>query len=270
MLASAMTDPVTGAAFNARFADGWCLEEKLDGHRCVVIVGQRGTQIDAFSRPRNGLAHRRDLPPHILAQLRRFPEGVYDGELVAASGKAWDVVSGGAQLVLVLFDVLNAKGRDVTGAWTYLERRDALLFVLGKLPTSQTAISTVASVPPSWARVQAIWARGGEGVILKRAASVYRPGMRSTDWIKVKQAHAATLTITGYEAGKSGPFSKLALVDGDGHATTVKTLGNALLRAITVNPAAFLGRRVVITYQEKTPAGAYRHGIFDHFAGQGE
>jgi hypothetical protein len=60
------------------------------------------------------------------------------------------------------------------------------------------------------------------------------------------------------------------LRDGSGVETTVKTLGNTLLRAIMKAPDSYIGRRVVITYQEKTPAGTYRHGIFDHFAGDAE
>jgi ATP-dependent DNA ligase len=209
------------------------------------------------------------LPPHIETELRRFPAGVYDGELVASSGKAWDVVTASAQLVFVVFDVLAVKGRDVT-ADTYLERRQRLMEVLARLPFDQTAISTVESVTPSWKLVEGIWARGGEGVILKHIASTYRPGMRSTQWIKVKQQHAATLTITGYKPGKSGPYSTLALTDARGHVTTVKMPDTATWRAITKDPDAFLGKRVVISYQELTPAGAYRHGIFDHFAGKGE
>lgn len=269
MLASAMVDAVTGAAFDARYRIGWALEEKLDGHRCTVVVTAQA--VKAYSRPRAGghAANVRHLPPHIVAELRGFPEGIYDGELVAPSGKAWDVVTVGARLVFVIFDVLEMSGLDLTDCG-YTERRAALLDALGTLRGGQTAVSTVVSDPPTWARVVAIWKRGGEGVILKRTASTYRPGHRSPDWIKVKASHAATLTITGFEAGRLGPFSKLCLRDVDGHETTVKTLGNALLRDLARAPASFIGRRVVISYQEKTPSGSYRHGIFDHFAGAGE
>jgi len=271
MLASAMTDPVTGADFDRRyFGSAWTMEEKIDGHRCTVVVA--GGQVRAFSRPRAGskTANVRDLPPHIVDQMRRFPDGIYDGELVAPSGKAWDVVVLGTRLVFVVFDVLEADGLDLTGS-AYRNRRRQLLDILrASLTPKQTAITTVESVPASWAGVEAIWQRGGEGVILKRTASHYRPGHRSPDWVKVKQLHAATLTITGFEAGKCGAFSKLCLRDADGTETTVKTLGNALLRAITKAPDSYIGRRVVISYQEKTPGGTYRHGIFDHFAAAGE
>jgi ATP-dependent DNA ligase len=271
MLASAMTDHVTGAAFDKRYGGGdWVMEEKIDGHRCTVTVSKGGA-VKAFSRPRAGAtaANVRDLPPHIVAVLRTFPEGAYDGELVAPSGKAWDVVVVGAQLVLVLFDVLVLEGVDLMDR-PWEERRVALLSVLGDMPDGQQAITTVEAVRPSWAGVQAIWKRHGEGVILKLTRSRYRPGYRTAEWVKVKQHHCATLTIIGFDGGKTGPYSKLKLRDASGHETTVKTLGNKLLADITKAPASFIGRRVVISYQEKTPSGAYRHGIFDHFAGEGE
>jgi len=269
MLASAMTDPVSGAAFDRQFSTGWLMEEKIDGHRCTVVVS--GGTVQGYSRPRAGAkaANVRELAPHIVAQLARFPDGIYDGELVAPSGKAWDVTVVGTRLVFVIFDVLACNGLDLTSA-PYGERREALLDILGRMPDGQTAISTVESLAPSWAGVLAIWKRGGEGVILKRTSSTYRPGYRSPDWLKVKEAHAATLTIIGFEAGKSGPFSALVLRDGAGIETTVKTLGNRLLADVERAPKSYLGRRVVISYQEKTPAGTYRHGILDHFAGDGE
>ena len=268
MLASAMTERVTGVEFDAKYGDGheWAMEEKIDGHRCTVVVA--GGQVRAYSRPRAGAtgAHVRDLPPHIVEQMARFPEGIYDGELVAPSGKAWDVVVLGTRLVFVVFDLIGQAAVDAP----YTTRRARLLGILATMPPDQTAVSTVESVPATWAGIEAIWQRGGEGVILKRRRSTYQPGHRSPDWVKVKAAQAATLTITGFEAGKMGPFSKLVLRADDGIETTVKTLGNHLLRDVEQAPHAFIGRRVVIAYQEKTPSGTYRHGIFDHFAATGE
>lgn len=269
MLASAMTDPVTGAAFDARYRDGWKLEEKLDGHRCTVVI-RRG-DICAFSRPRAGAeaANARDLPAHVLTALRDLPDGIYDGELVAPGGKAWQVVVLGAQLVYVVFDVLALGDRSLI-TWAYRERRAQLLTCLASLPPKQVGVSTVESVAPSWKAIEAIWKRGGEGAILKRVDSRYTPNHRSPDWVKVKAKRAATLTLTGFAAGKSGPYSVMELRDADGVTTTVKTLGNHLLREISAAPDRYLGRRVVIAFQERTPGGTYRHGIFDHFAGDGE
>lgn len=277
MLASAMVDPVTGDAFNRRYATGWVMEEKIDGHRCVAIVSRErasdrfGTVI-AYGRPRAGKTTRtpKALPANIVEQLRAFPDGIYDGELVEVSaGKSWRVTVVGAQLVFVIFDLLDLLGTSLL-ARSYEDRREALLDVLRTLPEGQTAVTTVRSVEPSWAGVEAIWSKGGEGVILKRIASAYRPGHRSPEWVKVKASGAATLTITGFEAGKNGPQSKLCLRGADGIETTIKTPDNATLRAIAKDPASYIGRHVVISFQERTPSGSYRHPMFDHFAGPGE
>lgn len=269
MLASAMVEPVTGAAFDARFADGWAMEEKLDGHRCLAVVTHGG--VTAFGRPRRDSARiEKRLPPNVVEQLRRFPVGVYDGELVeVGGGKSWDVTVVGAQLAFVAFDVVEVLGESLA-RWRYADRREALLEVLRAMPKEQTAVSTVRSLTPTWAGVEAIWAKGGEGAILKRVDSTYRPGHRSPDWVKVKAVRAATLTIVGFEEGKNGPHARLKLSDGAGTVTTIKTPDNATLRAIAKAPRTFIGRRVVISFQERTPSGSFRHPMFDHFAGEGE
>jgi hypothetical protein len=135
------------------------------------------------------------------------------------------------------------------------------------LDEGQTYVTTVESTAVTHAAVQAVIARGGEGVILKRTSSRYRPGMRSPDWLKVKARQAATLTITGFAPGKSGPYSAMQLVDDDGGTATVKVSGNRLLADVTAAPQSFIGRKVVIAFQERTKTGAYFQPTFDHFAG---
>lgn len=265
MLASAMTDPVTGVDFDWRY-DGveWVMEKKIDGWRCIVI--KKAARVEAFTREGNPIP----LPAAMLEVLRTFPDGTFDGELVdAVTGKSWTVTTASANLVFVAFDVLNLRGRDVT-FMAYGSRRGLLMTVLAAMPTKQTSVTTVEQFVPCWRTVEDIWAAGGEGVILKRKSSTYRPGYRSPEWVKVKASKSATLELIGFKPGKSGPCSAMRLRDTDGKDTTVKVLGNALLAQVTRAPQSFVGRRVVITFQEKTPAGSYRHGQFDHFAGDGE
>lgn len=272
MLASALPQAQmpTGAEFDARFGADWLLEEKLDGHRCIIRV--RDTEVAAWSRPQSGkggVALTRALPPEMVTLMRGMPTGDYDGELVAASGKAWDVVRKTAHLVFVAFDMLRVADYDLTPL-AYDTRRGTLLEALRHLPSKQDRVSTVFPDTTSWAAVQAIWKRGGEGAILKRRTSTYQPGVRSGDWLKVKELHHETMTIIGFEAGKNGPYSALKLRDVKGGETTVKTPDRATLERITVAPAAFVGREVVISFQERTPSGSPRHGRFDHFAGPAE
>lgn len=270
MLASAMTTAIAAADFDRIYGGGdWAMEEKLDGHRCLVVV-KDGT-VSAWSRPRTGsTANPRTLPALMVEQLKNFPDGTYDGELVAASGKSWDVKADGSRLVFVVFDLLAVARQSMVAA-TYVERRRFLLDVLrASLDEGQTWVTTVESTVPMHAAVQGIIRRGGEGVILKRTSSHYRPGMRSPDWLKFKARQAATLTITGFAPGKSGACSAMQLVGDDGGTATVKVSGNRLLAEVTCAPQSFIGRRVVIAFQERTKSGAYFQPTFDHFAGGAE
>lgn len=53
-------------------------------------------------------------------------------------------------------------------------------------------------------------AMGLEGVVMKRRASAYRPGIRSRDWIKVPLRHREEFVIAGY-IPKGHEFSTLLL-----------------------------------------------------------
>lgn len=273
MLASAMTDPVTGGAFDARFASGWALEQKMDGHRVLVDVS--GGRVQAYSRPRAGaqFPHVKSLPPTMVDVLLTLPDGIYDGELCAAGGISSDVTRKGATLVVVLFDRLAASDGTrmipLTGRG-YADRRIALLAALACLPDGQQCVSTVESLTPTWARVQAVWARGGEGVILKRLTSVYQAGRRSPDWLKVKAGGVAVGEIIGFETGALGPYSVTVVRLASGLRTTVKTLDNATIADITANPDRYLGARLVISHKGVLASGKYRHPMFDHLAGDGE
>jgi ATP-dependent DNA ligase len=270
MLASAMTAVVTGDAFDARYQTGdWIMEEKMDGHRVIVVKRDGG--ITAFSRPRaDGAIHQRVLADPILNALGYLADGIYDGELVVPGGKAWNVIELGAWTVFVIFDVLDIAGEDLRKQ-PYTVRRDRMLDELRKLPDDQQAISTVESVEPSWAAIEAIWKRGGEGCILKKLTSTYREGWRSPEWVKVKAKFPATLTVTGFMAARNGPYSKIALVDDQGRKTTVKTKNNYWLGEFAKNGASYIGKRLVVTHLGFTDDNNYRGPVlFDHFAGEGE
>src|SRR5207248_902021 len=50
---------------------------------------------------------------------------------------------------------------------------------------------------------------GVEGIVGKRAASLYRPGVRSPDWVKVKSWLTQTCVIAGYTAGRGRRMEQL-------------------------------------------------------------
>ena len=52
--------------------------------------------------------------------------------------------------------------------------------------------------------------KGLEGVVMKRRGSLYRPGFRSPDWIKVRIRHREEFVVAGYLPSPRG-FSTLVL-----------------------------------------------------------
>lgn len=190
MLATDIPAGLTGEAFDRFFRHGWALEEKHNGHRLTVQTHQG--DVRAWSRPRGRKpALPRKLPPPMLIALRHLGTCDVDGELVAVSGTnsrtPGGVVTKGAQLVYVIFDIRTTCGWSVMDE-PYEKRRSILLDHLRKLPDGQQSVSTVLSiVPPTWEVFQAIKAHGGEGAVMKRLSSQYQPGLRSPDWLRIKE-----------------------------------------------------------------------------------
>jgi bifunctional non-homologous end joining protein LigD len=248
-------------SIDAYSGDAWVLEQKFDGHRVVVCVGEGA--VAGWSRPGPGtdVPNSRSLAPQIAEVVLRMPPGVYDGELWLPGGHSWDLARKDLRhaRTIQIFDVMELQGQSVM-ALPYDQRRELLTMAVAKAG-GQTAVVVSEAVPVSRAAVDAIWARGGEGAILKERSSTYRPGKRSWSWLKVKQVLHAVLTIVGYKEGKSGPYSSVVLRDADGNETTVASKGKSAIRA---DPQAWIGRRLAIEYQMRTDSGNYRHPRWDH------
>ena len=277
MNASAMTDVKTVADILRRlltYANGeWVLEEKFDGERVTIRV-QDG-QVGCWSRPGAGktVGNEHPLPEAIVAELAKLPNVVVDGEDYVPGGFCSDVTR--LDMVdkrrVVLFDLLETFGQS-TMSLPYSERRDGLDLVVAHM--GGTELVTVAEVMPVTVdAVKGIWARGGEGVIVKKLTSTYRPGWRSTEWIKVKTIGHETVTITGFEKGKaasSTPWSVTLFRRDNGKTGKCSTLNNATVEDVKKDPSKYIGKRLVIDHRGFTPSGLFRHGGWDHLAGEGE
>jgi hypothetical protein len=270
MLASPMSDitdqkiATVLAAISRYAAADWMMEEKYDGHRVVVAVNDGA--VTAWSRPKAGKdALMRILPDHLVQEFVMMPTGTYDGEMMIPGGRSYNVTDGkfAGTEIFVIFDILSLLGQS-TLQRTYDYRR-TLLGEIFKARKSPSVLKLAESFVPSAEAVKAIWARDGEGAILKRRAAYYQPGARSKDFIKVKGLLTCVMTVTGYKAAKMGPHSAVLLKGEDGSKTTVKTLDNDALRAFAADPDSFIGRKLRIEYQERTPDGSYRHPRWDRW-----
>jgi ATP-dependent DNA ligase len=144
------------------------------------------------------------------------------------------------QEVYVLFDIVRLLGQDTTSL-TYDERRTLLTQVFQGVPASPF-VRLSESAPVSLAFVEAIWARGGEGCIIKRRKARYQAGARSSDWLKSKTKFSARMKIVGYKSGKSGPYSSVMLRGDDELATSAKPMNNTMSRLPPATRASFIAQ----------------------------
>jgi hypothetical protein len=256
------------AKFDAAFGTGeWTMDEKLDGHRCLITKADGAITTTLRSIP--------SLPSQILDAMATMPDGVYDGELLVPGGISTDVpnLALRGELVFAMFDLVEVMGESVIHL--ALKDRRALLLVAGQHAQNESVV-VVAQQAPSWDGVKVIWANGGEGVILKRLSSKYRPGHRSADWLKVKRLEQHTVTVTGFETGSFGPTAVVLVRFEDGTKGRCKNRNSELLKATAANPAAFIGRRLVVECQQRVRgSNKPRHPMMkafetDHLAGEAE
>ncbi|MDJ0463991.1 non-homologous end-joining DNA ligase [Streptomyces sp. H27-C3] len=208
--------------------EGWAFEVKQDGQRALLhLPGDGSVQL----RARSGADITAVYPElHSLgAVLGEGVSAVLDGEIVALDqGGRSDFellqsrmgLSGppakAARLArevpahLILFDALYLRG-DTLMHLPYAERRRHL----ESLVLSGTHWSTPAAlVGHGTQALEASREHGLEGLICKRLDSVYVPGVRSRDWIKVRNKVTVDAIVGGWVPGRgrlAGLFGALLL-----------------------------------------------------------
>lgn len=252
---------------------GYVMEEKFDGHRAGLTF-----QPDGSIEIRNVYGENKgkiENTPHIKAHLQEvFDRSKYDlyegtlidGELVGLTLQETTHLLGGGgrtdpRLRFVAFDLPYLAGADMREA-EWATRRNLLEELL--LGISAGPVEIALTRTPSQADVQGIWARGGEGAILKPVASRYVPGGRS-DWIKIKEHHTAEAVVTDFEYGNGKYNNQVgALVLSQykngllTEVTKVSGMTDADRRDMTTNWAAWENHVIEFEYQTKT-ADSYRH-----------
>ncbi|MFC1402058.1 MULTISPECIES: RNA ligase family protein [Streptacidiphilus] len=210
--------------------DRWAVEVKWDGVRITAYLDGSAGGLRLLTRNANQATERYPEAAELLDLLPRGTDAVFDGELIAAGpdgrpsfGRLQERMSlrrpaairSGARtfpVTLMLFDVLWLDGRSLVET-AYRDRRE----VLESLPLDGHRVV----VPPVWPGSEADAAlewtaqKGLEGVVAKRLASPYRPGVRSEDWIKFKHTKSLDITIGGWiPAGTTVKALLLGVRDG--------------------------------------------------------
>lgn len=221
----------------------WVFQVKFDGIR--LLAEQRGRDLRLLSRGGLDLTDRfPELRPLAAALADAgHDQVVLDGELVAdhpgtvptlqaLAGRIQRVRPGGPATPVRFhaFDVLAADGTDVT-ARPYAERRDLLERVL----PGDGCWSLVADFDDGAALLAATAEQGFEGVIAKRRDSPYRPGRRSSDWVKVVHRDTADFVIVGWRPEPSrSRIGSLVVAEATGTGLrAVGRVGSGLTQAVS-------------------------------------
>jgi bifunctional non-homologous end joining protein LigD len=185
----------------------WMYEMKLDGYRC--LAGRNGEQVKLWSRRGNLMT--KDFPAIAHACAALPDNTLLDGEVVAldASGRiSFNLMqhrlAHAQQICLYAFDLLIYRGRKVLDL-ALSERRKLLADALEGVPGEIKLSESFDAEPAKLLRLAQRF--GFEGVVAKRKSSLYKPGKRNGDWIKLKVKRAQELVIGGYTPGK--PFDAL-------------------------------------------------------------
>lgn len=199
--------------------DAWLYEIKYDGYRLLANLARGRATL--WSRPGADWTSRLPWIANAVASLK-VQSVCLDGELVYLTDDGFPDFealqgatrsTGRERLYYQIFDLLSLDGEDLTSR-PLLERKERLCELLRR--ANSPRLRYVAHVEGNGAAFfQAVDGLGLEGIVCKRARSLYRAGTRSADWVKVKCFRTQTFAIVGYTVA-DGMLESLALAGRDG------------------------------------------------------
>jgi bifunctional non-homologous end joining protein LigD len=206
--------PMLATLVDAPFDDpGWEYEVKWDGYRAVSFLNKGNVEI----KSRNNKSFNDKFYPIYQGLSKWKINAVFDGEVVVINEKGlsdfgalqnWRSEADG-DLVYYVFDILWLDGMDLTS----LPLTDRKM-ILQSIVTDDSPVKLGYSIAAEGnAFFEAARDMGLEGIIAKKSNSVYFPGVRSKDWLKIKVNKRQEVIVVGYtqNAGSSKLFSALLL-----------------------------------------------------------
>ena len=200
-----LVPPMMAESVKAPFdSPEWIFEIKLDGYRAITVFDKLGKP-HLWSR--NGLPLEAKFPAiaNAVSQLK-LRSTVLDGEVVAVDENGiprFQLLQRfqkqpTAPTLYYVFDVLWHNGDDLMGK-ALLERKVVLERIL-KPPAGIQLGSYVEA--EGKALFSLTKEKGMEGIIAKRKDSLYRPGKRTSDWLKIKARLQQEFVVGGFTAPK--------------------------------------------------------------------
>ncbi len=282
--------------------EGWIFELKYDGIRAMVSVAGDAVRLTG-RRGGDETAHYPEAQAMRAGIHAR--QAIVDGELVVldAEGRPSferlqqrinvvrdsDIrrVAAEHPVTFVAFDLLQLEGRDLQTTELRIRKK-----TLRETLVNSPHILFASHVERDGISLFEVARRSGvEGIVGKRADSLYRPGVRSQEWVKIKSWRSQSCVIAGYTAGRGRRTNQLgalilAVLDNGRlvHCGQVGTgFNNAMLRDLkaqlgpleidhcpleptpkTSEPATWVQPQLVceVQFTEWTREGILRHPAF--------
>jgi bifunctional non-homologous end joining protein LigD len=205
--------PMLASLAIAPFSDNnWLFEPKLDGFRTLAFLNNGKVRLQS-----RGELNVTEHYPSLIESIKKQPASqlVLDGEVIAldAKGKLCFQClqgylkslnlfrNGNAELpsaiIYYVFDILYLDGYTLMGA-PLKERKRLLKSVLKQ--TEDVRLVEYFDTDGQTVYSAAI-ENGLEGVMAKRQESLYEPGKRSKDWLKIKAITSDDFVVAGFTEG---------------------------------------------------------------------
>jgi bifunctional non-homologous end joining protein LigD len=206
--------PMRATAGGQPFNDvHFCFEIKHDGYRIIAFVKDGNVKLQT----RNLKDYTAKFPQIVQAMQKLKFNAIFDGEIVMLDDKGVDDFNAlqnwrsdnDGPLYFYAFDLLYYNGSDYMNKPLY-ERKNTLKNIL---PKSAVIIYCDEITTYGKALFKMVKDLGAEGIVAKRMDSIYRPGVRTKDWLKIKALTEEDFIVAGYtkNEGAGNLFSTLIL-----------------------------------------------------------
>ncbi len=192
--------------------DNWIFEPKLDGYRAIAEV-REGT-VKLYSR--TGQPFEKTYASIVEALQELGHDAILDGEIVVlnkAGNPEFNLLqkykkTRSGRLEYYVFDLLFLNGEDTT-ALPLVQRKQLLETLLDGLPGVTYCQHFTGN---GLEFLKLMKEEKMEGMMAKKADSTYTPGLRSSNWLKIKFNETVDALIGGFtEATDSREFGALLL-----------------------------------------------------------
>jgi ATP-dependent DNA ligase len=259
ILENAKYKPTSKAPFGS---DEYIGEPKYDGLRAKIV--KKGSDVHVKSRYGNDIT--KEFPELVDAAKRQIRgDATLDGEITMPGKRFEDLISKlksikhtkRAKVKYQAFDILSKNGRSLKNK-ELMERKP---LVKSSIRPGSVIKVTPYKNKPTIKDYRNALKKGYEGMVLKRKTSKYRPGKRTTDWIKARKSMPIDAKVVGLSNTLKGKMS-FKLVDRKGRSLGLvssakldTTSRNILIDEIKHGRKPF----VEVEGREKTKAGKIRH-----------